>query len=314
MTKAELTAQGRSNVLKINAQKHGFDSCRIARAEFLADEAPQLENWLKAGKHGKMGYMENHFDMRLDPRKLVEGARSVVTLAYSYFPEKELHQDQDFKVSKYAYGEDYHTVIRQKLKNLLLELQQEVGQVGGRVFVDSAPVLEKAWAVKNGTGWLGKHTNVVHPKRGSFFFLCELILDLDLAPDLPMEDHCGTCTRCIDACPTEAIIGPYQLDASRCISYLTIELKEAIPTDFQGRMDNWIFGCDVCQDVCPWNHKFSIVHKEPRFLPSKELKDFQKKDWLEMTSEVFDRVFSKSAIKRTKLEGLRRNIDFASKK
>ncbi|HRH33470.1 MAG TPA: tRNA epoxyqueuosine(34) reductase QueG [Catalimonadaceae bacterium] len=311
MTKPEWTAQRRTKLLKTIALQHGFESCRIARADFLEEEAPRLEQWLKDGKHGKMGYMENHFDLRLDPRRLVDGARSVVTLVYSYFPQKELPEGQEFKVSKYAYGEDYHRVIREKLKALVGDFQKEVGEVGGRVFVDSAPVLEKAWAVKNGTGWLGKHTNVLHPKMGSFFFLCELILDIELEADQPITDHCGTCTRCIDACPTEAILAPYQLDASRCISYLTIELREAIPTDFQGKMENWIFGCDVCQDVCPWNQKFSIVNTEPRFQPSEELLGFKRKDWLDITEEIFNRVFSRSAIKRTKLEGLKRNIAFA---
>lgn len=315
MTQAEIKAENDAKVLKQLAEIQGFLSCRISKAEFLDKEAPALEKWLKENRQGKMAYMENHFDKRLDPRLLVDGAVSLVSLSFNYFPENELGSPNELKISKYAYGEDYHVVIKEKLKALLHNFQLQLGQqIGGRVFVDSAPVLEKAWAARNGTGWLGKHTNIIHPKAGSFFFLAEMILDIHLQADGPITDHCGSCTRCIDACPTDAIFAPYQLDASRCISYLTIELKEAIPPDFKGKMDNWIFGCDICQDVCPWNKKFSFAHREPRFLPQGAWTDFQKQDWLEMTEDVFTRIFSKSALKRTKWHGLRRNIEFSLQK
>lgn len=311
MTKGDLQASNRSQILKELAEDLGFMSCRIAKADFLEKEAPELEKWLKEKRQGSMAYMENHFDKRLDPRLLVEGAQSIVSLSFNYFPQKEVQSPSGLKVSKYAYGEDYHDVIREKLKMLLIKFQEQVGEmIGGRVYVDSAPVLEKAWAARNGTGWLGKHTNILNPKSGSFFFLAELIVDVSLQADEPITDHCGTCTRCMDACPTDAIFEPYRLDASRCISYLTIELKEAIPADFQGKMDDWIFGCDVCQDVCPWNHKFSIAHQEPKFLPKSPWPSFEKKDWLEMTEAVFSNVFSKSAIKRTKWKGINRNVRF----
>jgi epoxyqueuosine reductase len=311
LTSSDFTSQQYSNVLKQLAQEAGFASCRIARAGFLEEEAPRLEQWLANGKHGAMAYMANHFDMRLDPRKLVEGCRSVVTLVFHYKPETPVFQQEALKISSYALGEDYHKVLRKKLKTLLRNFKEHIGAVEGRVFVDSAPILEKAWAQKNGSGWLGKHTNIVHPKTGSFFFLCEMLLDVVLMPDPPMPDHCGTCTRCIDACPTEAITAPYQLDASKCISYLTIELASAIPSEFQGKMDNWIFGCDVCQDVCPWNNKFSIATTEPAFSPHPELASFSRKDWVELTEEVFERVFARSPVSRTGFLGLKRNIAFA---
>lgn len=310
MIQSELVAQNRSVLLKTLAKDLGFSSCRISRAGFLDKEAPQLEAWLKAGNQGKMSYMENHFDKRLNPALLMDGCRSLVSLAFSYFPEKNLQNQMELKISKYAYGADYHKVLKARLKELLRRFQEETGEVQGRVFVDSAPILEKAWAARNGTGWLGKHTNIVHPKSGSFFFLCEILLDVDLWEDPPIHDHCGTCTRCIDACPTDAITGPYQLDASKCISYLTIELKEAIPAEFSGKMDDWIFGCDVCQDVCPWNGKFSVATDEPRFQPHPALETFSKNDWIDLTKEVFDEVFASSAVKRTGFEGLKRNIRF----
>lgn len=312
MIQSEFIADKRAGLLKSLAMNLGFTSCRIARAGFLEDEAPRLESWLSTSKHGEMAYMENHFDMRLDPRLLVENCKSVVTLVFPYFPEKRLFLPGDLKVSTYAYGSDYHNVLKKKLKLLLKEFRTETGDVNGRVFVDSAPVLEKAWAVRNGTGWLAKHTNIIHPKQGSFFFLCEMLLDIELSPDAPVTDHCGTCTRCIDACPTEAIIAPYQLDASRCISYITIELKSSIPSEFAGKMDDWIFGCDVCQDVCPWNKKFSLTHAEPAFLPQPDLANMSVHDWKELTKDVFDELFSKSAVKRTGYEGLKRNIQFAT--
>ncbi len=313
MTQSDRVAEERSLTLKRLATNHGFMSCRISKAGFLEEEAPKLEKWLKNQQHGKMDYMANHFDKRLDPTLLVEGCKSVVSLTVPYFPETDIQEQFDLKISKYAYGDDYHKVVKKKLKDLLLDFKSETGEVGGRVFVDSAPVLEKAWAARNGTGWLGKHTNIVHPKSGSFFFLCELLLDVDLAEDHPMADHCGTCTRCIDACPTEAITGPYKLDASKCISYLTIELKSEIPSEFTGKMDNWIFGCDICQDVCPWNKKFAIAHLEPQFNPHPDLVDLKRADWVELTNEIFDKLFKNSAVKRTGFEGLKRNIGFSLK-
>ena len=310
MTKQDLQASGRSRILKKLASEAGFLSCRISEAAFLEKEAPRLENWLKEGRHGKMAYMENHFDKRLDPRLLVEGCRSVVTLAFNYFPQKDLFENSKQKISKYAYGEDYHFVLKDKLKSLMLAFQNEVGEVGGRVFVDSAPVLEKAWAVNNGTGWLGKNGNLIRQGTGSFFFLCEMLLDAELEADGPVTDHCGSCTACMDACPTDAIFRPYEVDGSRCISYLTIELKEAIPEGFAGKTADWVFGCDICQDVCPWNKKFSLAHQETRFLPSPALEEWSKRDLEEITESVFGEVFGKSALKRTGYAGLRRNVLF----
>ncbi|MBP6385071.1 MAG: tRNA epoxyqueuosine(34) reductase QueG [Pseudarcicella sp.] len=296
--------------IKQQAQVLGFDFCGISKAGFLEDEAPRLENWLNKNKHGEMKYMENHFDKRLDPRLLVDDARSVISLMYNYFPEEKLSEGKDdLKVSKYAYGVDYHYVVKEKLKQLLSDIQLKVGDVNGRAFVDSAPVLEKAWAEKSGIGWVGKNTNIINKKQGSFFFIAELIVDLELAYDQPIKDYCGTCTRCIDACPTDAIDEPYSVDGSKCISYFTIELKEAIPLDMKGKFDNWVFGCDICQDVCPWN-RFSKSHNEPNFLLNPQFKDLQRNDWQEITVEVFQEVFKKSAIKRTKLAGLERNILF----
>jgi epoxyqueuosine reductase len=297
-----------AKLIKTHAQRLGFLSCGISKAEFLAEEAPRLEQWLKAGMHGQMAYMENHFDKRLDPTLLVPGAKSVVSLLYNYYPQQK--QDKDsFKISKYAYGEDYHFVVKDKLKELMHVLSEEIGEIGGRVFVDSAPVLDKVWAAKSGLGWIGKHSNLLSKKTGSFFFVAELIIDLDLEFDHPVTDHCGTCTACIDACPTQAIIKPYVVDGSKCISYATIELKEAIPTSFSGQMDDWMFGCDVCQDVCPWN-RFSKPHSESRFNPKPELLQLDKNAWRELTEEVFGELFKKSAVKRTKYTGLMRNIAF----
>jgi len=305
ITKGEYT-----RFIKNEALKLGFLSCGISRAGFLENEAPLLENWLKNGSHGEMTYMENHFDKRLDPTKLVEGAKSIISLSLNYFSDK-MQSDQDApKISRYAYGEDYHTVIKQKLKQLLEIIQENIGEVEGRAFVDSAPVLDKAWASKSGLGWIGKNSNLINKKTGSFFFLAELIVDLDLQYDVdPTEDHCGTCTRCIDACPTEAIVAPYVVDGSRCISYLTIELKNELPAEFKGKMDNWMFGCDVCQDVCPWN-KFSVLHTEPSFKANQELLGFSTVEWQEITQDTFSKVFKNSAVKRTKFNGLKRNIEF----
>lgn len=285
--------------------------CGISKADFLEEEAPRLENWLKQNMHGQMHYMENHFDKRLDPRLLVEGAKSVVSLLLNYYPEKENQQsgEDTYKVSKYAYGTDYHFVIKDKLKTLLNYINEEVGEVGGRCFVDSAPVLDKAWAKKSGLGWVGKNSNLITPQVGSFFFIAELIIDLDLEYDGPIKDYCGSCTRCLDACPTDAIVAPYVVDGSKCISYFTIELKDQLPQDMNGKFGNWIFGCDICQDVCPWN-RFSKPHQEPAFEPHPQLKEMKKSDWEEITQEVFAQLFKKSAVKRTGYNGLLRNIRF----
>ena len=283
-------------------------SCGISKAGFLEQEAPRLEAWLNQNRHGQMQYMENHFDKRLDPTKLVEGSKSVISLLLNYYPSK-LQRDDSYKISKYAYGTDYHFVIKDKLKELLHCIQQTVGDVHGRAFVDSAPVLDKAWAAKSGLGWIGKHSNLLSKQAGSFYFIAELIVDLDLEYDTPVTDHCGTCTACIDACPTQAIVEPYKVDGSKCISYFTIELKNEIPSSVSGQFDDWMFGCDVCQDVCPWN-RFSKAHKEPLFDPHPQVLSNSKKDWEEVTKEVFSEIFKKSALKRTKFEGLRRNIEF----
>jgi len=298
-----------SKLIKEIAYALGFQFCGISKAEFLEEEAPKLEQWLKEEKHGGMKYMENHFDMRLDPRVLVPGAKSVISLLYNYFPSQEQRLDT-FKFSKYAYGQDYHFVLKEKLKLFLEEIKSKVGEVDGRVFVDSAPVMDKAWAKKAGLGWVGKNSNLIHPKKGSFFFIAELIIDLELLPDGPIKDYCGTCTKCIDACPTEAIVKPYVVDGSKCISYLTIELKdEIIPKEFTNKLNDWIFGCDICQDVCPWN-RFSSPHSEPLFHANEKLLSLTKEDWKEMTDEIFNELFKKSAVKRTKKSGLMRNITF----
>ena len=303
-------AEKYSQMIKQEAMRLGFMSCGIAKAEFLEEEAPRLENWLKANHHGEMTYMANHFDKRLDPRILVEGAKSVVSLTLNYYTEEKQTDPTAPKISKYAYGTDYHSVIKDKLQELMAFIRDHIGEVGGRCFVDSAPVMDKAWAQKAGLGWRGKNSNLISKKAGSFFFLAELIIDLDLAYDNPFPtDHCGSCTRCIDVCPTDAIIAPYTVDGSRCISYLTIELKNEIPTEFKGKMDNWMFGCDVCQDVCPWN-RFSTKHQEESFLPKEEPLGLSKNELVDMTDEVFKRVFKNSPVKRTKYSGLKRNIDF----
>lgn len=302
-----------THFLKQRAYQLGFDFVGISAATELSEEARQLEQWLNRGFHGKMSYMENHFDKRIDPRKLVEGAKSVVTLLYNYHTSEKQYDDNAPKISKYAYGTDYHYVIKDKLKQLLNDLTEKVGHINGRCFVDSAPVLEREWAKRSGTGWLGKNTLLIHPKQGSYFFLAELIIDIPLDYDSPMKDYCGTCRRCIDACPTEAIApSGFLLDASKCISYVTIELKEAIPDTFAGKMDNWMYGCDICQEVCPWN-RFAKQHQEPAFAPKPQLLEMTKEDWQEITQDVFSQLFSKSAVKRTKYEGLIRNIEFLKK-
>jgi len=283
-------------------------SCGISKAGFLEEEAPRLEKWLKEGRHGKMQYMENHFDKRLDPTLLVDGAKSVISLLLNYYPH-EKQNEKSYKISKYAYGQDYHFVIKEKLKELLYFIQENIGEVGGRAFVDSAPMLDKAWAAKSGLGWIGKNSNLLSKQVGSFFFIAELVIDLELEYDTITSDHCGSCTACIDACPTQAIVEPYVVDGSKCISYFTIELKDNLPTDMKGKMDEWAFGCDVCQDVCPWN-RFSKPHSEPLFNPHPDLLSMTKKDWEEVTEDTFRAVFKNSAVKRTKFEGIKRNIDF----
>lgn len=298
-----------AQMIKSEAKRLGFLSCGISKADFLEEEAPRLEKWLKNNMHGEMHYMENHFDKRLDPRKLVEGSKSVVSMLLNYYPENTQEDPEAPRISKYAYGTDYHFVIKDKLKQLLQFIQEEIGEVNGRAFVDSAPVLDKAWAAKSGLGWIGKNANLLSKQVGSFFFIAELVIDLDLACDTPVTDHCGSCTACIDACPTQAIVEPYVVDGSKCISYFTIELKNEIPQDVRGKFDNWMFGCDVCQDVCPWN-RFSKPHNEPLFNPHPDLLSMTKKDWEEITEDVFRKVFKKSAVKRTKFSGLKRNIDF----
>ncbi|WP_445956104.1 tRNA epoxyqueuosine(34) reductase QueG [Yeosuana sp.] len=298
----------RANLIKTEAKRLGFLSCGISKAQFLVEEAPRLEKWLNQNMHGQMQYMENHFDKRLDPTKLVEGSKSVISLLLNYYPSQE-QTANSYKLSKYAYGTDYHFVIKDKLKSLLYFIQEEIGDVHGRAFVDSAPVLDKAWAAKSGLGWIGKHSNLLTQQVGSFYFIAELIIDLELEYDLPTTDHCGSCTACIDACPTQAITEPYVVDGSKCISYFTIELKENIPSEFKGKLDDWVFGCDVCQDVCPWN-KFSKQHNEPLFNAHPELLSMTKKDWLDITEDVFKKIFKDSAVHRTKFSGLKRNINF----
>lgn len=297
-----------TDFIKAEAKRLGFMSCGISKAGFLEEEAPRLEKWLHENRNGQMQYMENYFDKRLNPTLLVDDSKSVISLLLNYYPE-EKQADDTYKISKYAYGQDYHFVIKEKLKELLYSIQKNIGEVGGRAFVDSAPVLDKAWAAKSGLGWIGKNSNLLSKQVGSFFFIAELIIDLDLEYDNPVTDHCGSCTACIDACPTEAIIAPYVVDGSKCISYFTIELKENIPADMRGKFNDWAFGCDVCQDVCPWN-RFSKPHREPLFNPHPELLSMTKKDWEEITEDTFRAVFKNSALKRTKYEGLKRNIDF----
>ena len=301
-----------SQLIKQKAEKFGFQSCGISKAEFLVEDAPRLETWLNKGYHGEMKYMENHFDKRLNPTLLVDGAKSVISLSYNYFPKVKIDEINNFKISKYAYGEDYHEVIKDILKNMVAEIQEEIGEFGFRVFVDSAPVLEKAWARKSGLGWVGKNANLITKKHGSFYFLAEIICDLELEYDLAVTDHCGSCRACIDACPTQAIVSDRIVDGSKCISYATIELKNEIPDYFNGKMDDWIFGCDVCQDVCPWN-RFSAPTLQEKFAPNFQKLNFRKNEWKELTQELFSEIFKKSAVKRTKFSGLMRNISFLPK-
>ena len=298
-----------TQLIKEEAHRLGFSFVGFSKADFLEEEAPRLEKWLKEKQHGEMSYMENNFDKRLDPRLLVEGSKSVISLLYNYYSDQKQSDPTAPKISTYAYGEDYHFVIKRKLKSLLHFIEDNVGQVDARVFTDSAPVLDRAWAKKAGLGWIGKNANLINKNQGSYFFIAEIILDLDLIYDSPVQDYCGSCTKCIDACPTGAIIQPYVVDGSKCISYFTIELKEAIPQEVKGKMDNWMFGCDICQQVCPWN-SFSLQHNEPAFNPHPDLLSMTKGDWEDLQEDTFKELFRKSAVKRTKFSGLKRNITF----
>ncbi len=298
-----------SQKIKEKAQSIGFDSCGISKAQFLEKEASILENWLNNNYNGKMAYMANHFDKRLDPRLLVDDAKSVISVVLNYYPEKDLFKNTPLKISKYAYGKDYHLVIKEKLSQLLDYILESVDKdINARVFTDSAPVLDKAWAEKSGLGWQGKNGMLISKDSGSFFFVGEIIIDLELEYDEAIAtNHCGTCTKCIDACPTDAIRSSNVIDGSKCISYLTIELKdEIIPSEFKDKMEGWFFGCDICQDVCPWN-RFSIPTKENAFQPHPDL---SKTDWKELTEDIFKEIFRHSPVKRTKFKGLKRNIDF----
>lgn len=303
----------RATRIKKMAHDLGFSFCGISKAEFLEAEAPLLEQWLSRGYQGQMKYLEKHFDKRLDPRLLVPGAKSVITLGYNYFPSKDLAETQELKVAKYAYGEDYHQVLKDKLAELLLCMRQQWGAIDGRGFSDAAPVMERAWAQRSGQGWIGKNSLLLNRHMGSYFFLAELIVDLEIEPDGPIKDYCGSCTACMDACPTDAIPEPYVVDGSKCISYFTIELKDEIPVDVKGKFENWIFGCDICQDVCPWN-RFAKPHEEKRFNPSTEFQNMTTSDWLEITEDIFTQRFGKSAMQRSKLKGLQRNIRFVTEK
>ena len=306
-----LSKTNHTNLIKAEAKRLGFLSCGISKAEFLEEEAPRFEAFLKKNMQGEMNYLENHFDKRMDPTLLVPDSKSVISLLLNYYPS-EIQKAASYKISKYAYGQDYHFVIKDKLKQLLQFIQEEIGEVHGRAFTDSAPVLDKAWAAKSGLGWIGKHSNLITKQNGSFYFIAELIIDLELDYDFKTTDHCGQCTACIDACPTQAIVEPYVVNGSKCISYFTIELKNEIPSEMSGKFNDWMFGCDICQDVCPWN-RFSKSHKEPLFNPKPELLTMSKKEWEEITVEVFQEIFRKNPVKRTKYSGLLRNIEFLKK-
>jgi len=300
-----------TQLIKAEAMRLGFSHVGISEAGFLEKEAPRLEQWLTNNRHGQMSYMERYFDKRLDPRLLVDGAKSVISLLLNYYPEKEQPAGVP-KISSYAYGKDYHIVIKDKLKLLMTFINENIGEVNGRAFTDSAPVLDRAWAAKSGLGWVGKNSNLINPKAGSFFFIAELIVDMELFPDAPMGDYCGTCTRCIDACPTDAIIQPYVVDGSKCISYFTIELKDQIPSSVKGQFGDWAFGCDICQEVCPWN-RFSKPTTESEFTPGDEILSWNTNEWMEITEDVFKKVFKDSPLKRTGFAGMKRNLDFLKK-
>ena len=303
------TAEKYSQLIKAKSKKFGFQNCGISKAGFLEEDAKLLENWLNNNYHGEMAYMENYFDKRLDPTLLVEGSKSVISLSYNYFPEDQISTLENFKISKYAYGQDYHEIIKEILNEMVAELKEEIGDFHCRVFVDSAPVLERSWAKKSGIGWVGKNANLITKQSGSFYFLAEIISDLELQEDSPTTDHCGTCTKCIEACPTDAIVSEKIIDGSKCISYATIELKNEIPESFKNKMEDWMFGCDICQDVCPWN-RFSAPHHQEKFKPNHFLENAKKNDWKELSQELFSEIFRKSPVKRTKFAGLKRNIDF----
>ncbi|MEY2828707.1 MAG: tRNA epoxyqueuosine(34) reductase QueG [Bacteroidota bacterium] len=295
--------------IKNEAEELGFFWCGISKAKFLNEEAPRLENFLNKGFQGEMKYLENHFDKRLDPTKLVDGAKSVISFAFNYYSNQQFETGIP-KISKYAYGEDYHEVIKKKLQLILLKLQQNYGAINGRCFVDSAPVLDRAWAKKSGLGWIGKNTMLINPKAGSYFFLAELIIDCALEYDDEInKDYCGTCTKCVDACPTQAINGDKTMDGSKCISYFTIELKNEIPISNLKLWNDWVFGCDICQDVCPWN-RFAKQNNEPAFKP---LFNFESNEWSDITNEIFKKKFSKSALKRAGFDKLKSNIQFVFK-
>ncbi|MCX7728279.1 MAG: tRNA epoxyqueuosine(34) reductase QueG [Bacteroidia bacterium] len=302
-----------SKIIKQTAKDVGFDACGIAKVQVLNEEARQLENWLKKNFHGKMQYMEKYFDIRINPSLLLPGAKSIISLLFNYYPSKKQNSLSP-KVSVYAYGKDYHIVLKEKLQELYERLKEKIGHFNARACVDSAPVMDKVWAKKSGLGWIGKHSNLIVKQKGSYYFIAELITDLELEPDKEIKDYCGTCTRCIDACPTNAIVQPYVIDASKCISYLTIELKdEIIPNEFKDKMNNWIFGCDICMDVCPWN-KFATPHEHHELEPIKDILDFSEKDWKELSEEQFKILFKWSPIKRTKYKGIKRNINFVLNK
>lgn len=309
MGKSSQIKAERSSQIKQLALSHGFDFCGISKAGFLEEEAPRLEEWLKKGQNGQMAYMNNYFDKRLDPSLLVPGAKSVISLLLNYYAEPAQKDPLAPKISRYAYGEDYHDVIKSRLSLMLADMKTQIGDFNARIFTDSAPVMEKAWAAKSGLGWVGKHTNLIRKESGSFFFIAEIICDLELETDGPVSDHCGTCTRCIDACPTDAIVEPYKVDGSKCISYFTIELRDEIPQEVKGKFENWMFGCDICQDVCPWN-RFSKPHQTPAFNAKPELLEMSANEWQEITEDVFNLLFRKSPVKRTKFEGLKRNLRF----
>ena len=296
-----------SKLIKRLAKKIGFSSCGISKARFLKEEEKKFEKWLNQGNQGTMSYLERNFDKRLNPKKLVPGARSVISLTFNYFPPKKIFKKNSFIISKYAYGKDYHFVIKKKLKRLFSLIKDKIGNVEGRVFVDSAPVHERAWAKISGLGWIGKNSLLLNKKEGSYFFLAEIICDLELEYDTSVTDHCGTCTKCIDACPTNAITQAQVINAKKCISYLTIENKNEISSELSKSFNNYIFGCDICQDVCPWN-KFSKPHNEKDFLPNDIIGNYSNKDWEELTYDTFNKIFKNSAVKRTRFEGLKRNI------
>ncbi|WP_390686758.1 tRNA epoxyqueuosine(34) reductase QueG [Ferruginibacter albus] len=300
----------RTNFIKLKSKDLGFDYCGIAKAVQLEEDARRLEQWLKKDMHGSMHYMENYFDLRIDPSKLVPGAKSVITLLLNYFPDQQQNEDVP-KIAKYAYGKDYHEVIKEKLNALITLIKENIGDINGRGFVDSAPVLERTWALKSGLGWIGKNGNLINKHQGSFFFIATLITDLELNYDNAyVKDYCGSCTRCIDSCPTDAILPNKVIDGSKCISYFTIELKEMlIPENMQNKFDGWMFGCDTCQDVCPWN-RFSKPTKEISFNPIPEILDFTKNDWEELSEESFKKIFAHSPLKRSKWKGIKRNLQF----